>query len=58
MKILCTICARGGSGVIKNIKLINKRPLISYTIKQANQIIRQIVIKDQKYSKMRAEIWC
>ena len=37
LEILCTICARGGSkGVYsKNIKNINGRPLISYTIRQA-----------------------
>jgi N-acylneuraminate cytidylyltransferase/CMP-N,N'-diacetyllegionaminic acid synthase len=34
---VCTICARGGSkGILnKNIKLINGKPLISYSIKQA-----------------------
>jgi len=37
MKILCTICARGGSkGLLnKNIKKINNKPLISYTINHA-----------------------
>jgi CMP-N,N'-diacetyllegionaminic acid synthase len=36
-KILITICARGGSKGIpgKNIKLINRKPLIAYTIKHA-----------------------
>jgi CMP-N,N'-diacetyllegionaminic acid synthase len=36
-KVLCTICARGGSQGVKdkNIKLINGAPLISYTIVQA-----------------------
>ena len=36
-KVLCTICARGGSKGVKNknIKLINGAPLISYTITQA-----------------------
>jgi CMP-N,N'-diacetyllegionaminic acid synthase len=35
--ILCTICARGGSKGVKNknIKLINGKPLIAYTIEQA-----------------------
>jgi CMP-N,N'-diacetyllegionaminic acid synthase len=35
--ILCTICARSGSQGIKNknIKLLNGKPLIAYTIKQA-----------------------
>ena len=39
LEILCTICARGGSkGVYsKNIKNINGRPLISYTIRQAKK---------------------
>lgn len=38
MNILITICARGGSKGIpgKNIKLINGKPLIDYTIKVAN----------------------
>lgn len=36
-KVLCTICARGGSKGIKNknIRLINHKPLIAYTIEQA-----------------------
>jgi CMP-N,N'-diacetyllegionaminic acid synthase len=39
MKILVTICARGGSKGIpgKNIKLLNGKPLISYTIEVAKQ---------------------
>ncbi len=39
MNILITICARGGSKGIpgKNIKLLNKKPLISYTIKVAKE---------------------
>lgn len=39
MKILITICARGGSkGILgKNIKLINGKPLIDYTIQVAQQ---------------------
>jgi len=38
-KILCTICARGGSKGVKNknIKPINGKPLIAYTIEQAKQ---------------------
>jgi len=38
-KILCTICARGGSKGVKNknIKPINNKPLIAYTIEQAKQ---------------------
>ena len=37
MKILCTICARGGSKGLrnKNIKNINGLPLIHHTINQA-----------------------
>lgn len=36
-RILVTICARGGSKGVKgkNIRLLNKKPLISYTIEQA-----------------------
>jgi CMP-N,N'-diacetyllegionaminic acid synthase len=36
-KILVTICARGGSKGVKgkNIRILNGKPLISYTIKQA-----------------------
>ena len=35
-KILCTICARGGSKGVKgkNFKLINGKPLIAYTIEK------------------------
>ncbi len=47
-KVLCTICARGGSKGIKNknIKLINGKPLIYWTIKQAQQskLFEHIVI--------------
>lgn len=37
--ILCTICARGGSKGVKNknIRLLNGKPLIAYTIDQAQQ---------------------
>lgn len=40
MKILVTICARGGSKGIpgKNIKVINGKPLIAYTIELTNKI--------------------
>lgn len=40
MKILVTICARGGSkGILKkNIKLLNNIPLINYSIHNAKQI--------------------
>jgi CMP-N,N'-diacetyllegionaminic acid synthase len=38
-KVLCTICARSGSKGVKNknIKILNGKPLIAYTIKQAKQ---------------------
>ena len=37
--VLCTICARGGSKGVKNknIKTINDKPLIAYTIEQAKK---------------------
>ena len=40
MKILCTICARGGSKGIKNknLKIMNKKPLIYYTIEHAKKV--------------------
>ena len=40
MKILITICARGGSKGIpgKNIKELNNKPLIHYTVKLAQQL--------------------
>jgi N-acylneuraminate cytidylyltransferase/CMP-N,N'-diacetyllegionaminic acid synthase len=48
MKILCTICARAGSkGVAnKNLRLINGKPLIVYSIKQAiaTKLFDQIVV--------------
>lgn len=47
-KILCTICARGGSKGVKNknIKPINGKPLIAYTIEQAiaSKLFEHIVI--------------
>ncbi|MGW8169122.1 MAG: acylneuraminate cytidylyltransferase family protein [Sulfurovaceae bacterium] len=47
-KILCTICARGGSKGVKNknIKLINGKPLIAYTIEQAklSGLFKHIVV--------------
>lgn len=46
--ILCTICARGGSKGVKNknIKELNKKPLIAYTIEQAKAsgLFKHIVI--------------
>jgi CMP-N,N'-diacetyllegionaminic acid synthase len=47
-RVLCTICARGGSKGVKNknIKPINGKPLIAYTIEQAKQsnLFEHIVI--------------
>ena len=47
-KVLCTICARGGSKGVKNknIKEINGKPLIAYTIEQAknSKLFDHIVI--------------
>lgn len=47
-KVLCTICARGGSKGVKNknIKFIHGKPLIAYTIEQAKQsgLFEHIVI--------------
>ena len=39
MNILCSICARGGSKEIpnKNIKILNGKPLLFYTIEQAKK---------------------
>ena len=48
MKVLCTICARAGSkGVAnKNLRLINNKPLIVYSIEQAiaTKLFNQIVV--------------
>jgi len=48
MKVLCTICARAGSkGVAnKNLRLINNKPLIVYSIEQAiaTELFDQIVV--------------
>ena len=47
-KVLCTICARGGSKGVKNknIKLLQGKPLIAYTIEQAREsgLFERIVI--------------
>ncbi len=47
-KVLCTICARGGSKGVKNknIKLLYGKPLIAYTIEQAREsgLFEHIVI--------------
>lgn len=46
--VLCTICARGGSKGVKNknIKRLNGKPLIAYTIEQAlqSQLFDHIVV--------------
>ncbi|MCD4668231.1 MAG: flagellar modification protein B, partial [Sulfurimonas sp.] len=48
VKVLCTICARGGSKGVKNknIKPINGKHLIAYTIEQAKEskLFEHIVI--------------
>ena len=48
MKALCTICARAGSkGVVnKNLRLINGKPLIVYSIEQAiaTKLFDQVVV--------------
>ena len=48
MNIICTICARGGSKGLTNkaLRTINKKPLISYTIKQAikSNVFDEIVV--------------
>lgn len=51
MNILITICARGGSKGIpgKNIKLLNGRPLIDYTIQVAKQF-------QQKFNHVAIEL--
>ena len=58
MKILCSICCRGGSKGLKNknIKKINGIPLIAYSIKQAqkSKIFNKIVVStdDKKISSI------
>ena len=44
LKILITICARGGSKGIpgKNIKLLNNKPLIAYTIESAQKFAASV----------------
>ena len=56
MKVLCTICARGGSQGLKNknIKLIKKRPLILYyrSYQKKSKLFDKIVVStDSKNSK-------
>ncbi len=60
MKILCTICARGGSKGVKNknIKNLNGKPLIYYTIRQAknSKVFKNIVVStDSKKIKKISE---
>ncbi len=67
MKILCIICARGGSKGVKNknIKSLNGKPLIYYTINQAkkSKVFKKIVVstdsnKIKKISeKYGADCW-
>ena len=67
MNILCTICVRGGSKEIsnKNIKILNGKPLVYYTIKQAkrSKIFSKIVLStDSKKiknisQKIGADAW-
>jgi CMP-N,N'-diacetyllegionaminic acid synthase len=58
MKILCTICIRAGSRSVKNknIKLINKKPLVYYTITQAKKsdVFEDIVVStdSKKFQKI------
>jgi len=58
MNILITICARGGSKGIpgKNIKLLNGRPLIDYTIQIAKQFHQKFQNVDIQLSTDSAEI--
>lgn len=48
MRILITICARGGSKGIpdKNIKFLNEKPLINYTIEVAKQFQQKFSLTD------------
>ena len=65
--ILCTICARGGSKGVpnKNIKLINGKPLIYYTINQAlkSKMFDNIVVSTEskivanEVKKMGIDVW-
>ena len=67
MKILCTICMRGGSKGVpgKNIKMLNGKPLMEYTIQQAMdcELFDKIVISTDSdeilniAKKMGLETW-
>ena len=56
-KILCTICMRGGSKGVKNknIKIINGKPLLYYTLNQAvkSKIFDKIVISSDSEKILR-----
>lgn len=58
MNVLITICARGGSKGIpgKNIKLLNGRPLIDYTIQVAKQFQQKYQNADIQLSTDSEEI--
>lgn len=61
MEILCTICARGGSKGIpgKNVKKLDEKPLIGYTIETAKKWDKfsEIVVStdDEKISEVARE---
>jgi len=61
MKILCTICIRSGSTSVKNknIKKINNKPLVFYTIDQAkkSELFEDIVISTDsiKFQKITSK---
>ena len=58
MKPICLICARGGSRGIpnKNIRIINKKPLIAHTIEKAinSKIFSHVVVstEDKKIARI------
>ena len=60
MKALCTICMRGGSKGVpgKNIRLLNGKPLMEYTIQQAieSNLFENIVISHFGYSNRWKEV--
>jgi CMP-N-acetylneuraminic acid synthetase len=58
MSVLITICARGGSKGIpgKNIKLLNQKPLIGYTIDTAKQFQQYMMDTDIALSTDSEEI--
>tara|TARA_B100001758_G_scaffold247132_1_gene263996 strand:- start:2097 stop:2786 length:690 start_codon:yes stop_codon:yes gene_type:complete len=67
MKVLCTICMRAGSKGVKNknLRLMNGKPLMEYTIKQAieSKIFEDIVISTDSSKiadiaqNMGLEVW-